>query len=210
MKKIVLAAALLVSAFGFSQEREKGDIELAPILGAGFSNYYSGDAGSLNGTITRATYGAQADLYFNDRWSLRSGLMYQVMGTQYLDNQEYLSYITLPVNANWHFGSTRKWHLNFGPSFSFMTKAETNLNGQTFDIKSEVETFQIGLSLGIGYKLEINENFGLSISYNENVGFTNVPKSNDFSFRNSHSAIWLGAVFKLGNANTGGSWDDED
>jgi hypothetical protein len=201
MKKIVLAAALLVSAFGFSQEREKGDIELAPILGVGFSNYYSGDAGSFNSNITKATFGAQADLYFNDRWSLRSGLMYQVMGTQVFNNEETITYVTLPVNANWHFGSTRKWHLNFGPSFSFMTQAETTIDGQTVDISRQVEPFQIGLSLGIGYKLEINEKFGLSISYNENVGFTNVPRSNNVSFRNSHSAIWLGAVFKLGNAN---------
>lgn len=201
MKKIVLAAALLLSVFGFSQQREKGDIELAPILGVGFSNYYSGDVGSFNSNITKATFGAQADLYFNNRWSLRSGLMYQVMGSRYINVEENLFYLTLPVNANWHFGSTRKWHLNFGPSFSFLTDTKATIGNEVLVIDGVVNNFQIGLSLGIGYKLEINENFGLSISYNENVGFTNVSKSNDFSFRNTHSAIWLGAVFKLGNAN---------
>lgn len=201
MKKIVLAAALMLSAFGFSQQREKGDIELAPILGVGFSNYYSGDAGSFNGSITKATFGAQADLYFNDRWSLRSGLMYQVMGTQYFNVEENLFYVTLPVNANWHFGSTRKWHLNFGPSFSFLTDTKATIGNENLNINDQVNNFQVGLAVGIGYKIEITQNFGLSLSYNENLGFSKVNKSNDFIFRNSHSAFWLGAVFKLGNAN---------
>lgn len=38
MKKIIITATLLISALGFSQVREKGTIELAPVLGVGFAN----------------------------------------------------------------------------------------------------------------------------------------------------------------------------
>lgn len=197
MKKIICFVILFTGFCAFGQIREKGSIELAPFLGVGIANYYSGDAGSGNESITSVNFGATGDYYFNSRWSLRSALMYQTMGTKFADTEDRLNYITVPVNANWHFGSTRKWHLNFGPSFSFLTKAEATVGGRTFDVKDEIESFQIGLSYGLGYKFQINEKFGLAISYNENLGLSNVSKSNDFSFRNSHSAFNLSAVFLL-------------
>ena len=183
MKKIICFVMLITGFCVFGQKREKGTIELAPVLGIGFANYYSGDTGSENESITNANFGATGDYYFNNRWSLRSALMYQIMGTQVQNSEDRLSYLTIPLNANWHFGSTRKWHLNFGPSFSFLTNAETTLEGVTFDVKDEVEPLQIGLGFGIGYKFEITQKFGLDISYNENIGLTDVPKSNDFSFK---------------------------
>src|SRR5690606_9833787 len=148
MKKILITTALLITALGFSQVREKGTIELAPVLGVGFANYYGGDATSANKSITRATFGATVDYYFNDRWSLRSGLMYQMYGTEvrssgmiYINAEDNLKYITAPVNANWHFGSTRNWHLNFGSSFRFLTSADLTEKGSTFDITDCIKLF---------------------------------------------------------------------
>lgn len=204
MKEIIFTAALLISVLGHSQQRDEGTIELAPVLGIGFANYYGGDTTSANKPITRATFGANIDYYLNDRWSLRSGLMYQVFGTEikskgmiYIDAEDNLKYITIPVNANWHFGGTRKWHLNFGPSFSFLTAAESTINGTTKNVKDFINPFQLGLNVGIGYKIEVTEKFGISISYNETLGLTEVPKSNEMSFKNSQNAINFAAVFKL-------------
>ncbi len=204
MKKIIFTAAILISVLGYSQLGEKGTVELAPFLGVGFANYYGGDATSANKPITRATLGVNIDHYFNDRWSLRSGLIYQMFGTEikskgmiYIDVEENLKYITIPVNANWHFGSMRNWHLNFGPSFSFLTAAESTINGITKNIKDDINSFQLGLNVGIGYTIEVTEKFGIGISYNETVGLTKVPKSTQFSFKNTQSAINLTAVFKL-------------
>lgn len=122
--------------------------------------------------------------------------MYQMYGTEvrssgmiYINAEDNLKYITAPVNAN--------WHLNFGPSFSFLTSAESTVNGSTFDIKDGVKSFQLGLSIGIGYKIEISEKFGIDISYNENVGLTEASNIDEISFKNSHSAINVAAVFKL-------------
>lgn len=197
MKKTISFVILITGFSVFGQMREKGTIELAPVIGIGFANYYSGDAGSENKSITDVNFGVSGDYYFNNRWSLRSALMYQVMGSRIGGFEDQLSYITVPLNANWHFGSTRKWHLNFGPSVSFLTKAETTIEGETFDVKDDVESFQIGLSYGIGYKFEVTPKFGIDISYNENLGLTDVPKSNEFSFKNSHSAFNLSAIFML-------------
>lgn len=201
MKKIFITATLLISALGYSQSREEGTVELAPVLGVGIANYYGGDTTSDNKAITRATFGAHLDYYFNEVWSLRSGLMYQMYGTEmrFMGNyaEDNLKYLTIPVNANWHFGSTRNWHLNFGPSLSFLTSAESTLNGMTVNVKEDVNSFQLLLNVGIGYKIEVTENFGLCLSYNENLGLTEVPKDSEFSFKNTQSNFLISAVIKL-------------
>ena len=201
MKKFIFTAVLLITALGHSQEREKGNVELAPVLGVGFANYYGGNTTSANKAVTRATFGANLDYYFNEKWSLRSGLMYQMYGTEVRlfgdHGEDNLKYITIPVNANWHFGSTKNWNLNFGPSFSFLTAAESTINGTTIDIKDAVNTFQLGLNLGIGYKIEVSEKFGISISYHETLGLTEISKSDEVSFKNWQRAFLVAAVFKL-------------
>lgn len=134
------------------------------------------------------------DYFFNDRWSLRSGLLYQTMGTQFFGYEEKLNYLTLPINANWHFGSTRKWNLNFGPSIGFLMSAENN-QGQ--DLKDLVNSTQFGLSYGIGYKIEVNEKFSILVDFQGMTGLSEIDKEGVFNIKNAASSFNVGGVFKL-------------
>src|SRR5690606_40449901 len=80
MKKTLLVA-LLASFATNAQVREKGEIEVSPFIGVSSANYY-GDVGIMNEAVMRPQFGANLDLYFNDRWSFRTGLEYQSMGSQ--------------------------------------------------------------------------------------------------------------------------------
>ncbi|RVT77476.1 porin family protein [Flavobacterium sufflavum] len=193
MKKVILSV-LAVFAFGFAnaQLREKGEIEIVPQIGVISANYYGGESGDGNSAITSASFGVGANYFFNDRWSLLSGLIYQPMGTEFSGFKDELKYVTIPVNASWHFGSTRKWNLNFGPSIGFLTSAKTS-DGD--DFKDEMNSTQIGLNVGIGYKIEISDNFSLLIDYQSLTGLTDAAK--DFSFKNTAGTFNLGAVIKL-------------
>ncbi|GGD23783.1 porin family protein [Flavobacterium orientale] len=200
MKKFIYLSILLTGFFGFSQNREKGTIELTPIVGFSSANYY-GDSALDNSSISAVDFGVNGDYYFNDRWSLRSGLLYQTMGSKYsgfdgnqiINLEEKLKYVTIPVNANWHFGSTRKWSLNFGPSIGFLTSAD--VNGQ--DIKDLANATQVGFNYGIGYKIEISEKFSILVDFQGMTGLTEVPKESDFTIKNSYGAFNVGGVFKL-------------
>jgi hypothetical protein len=196
MKKIILSV-LALGAFTFSnaQTREKGAIELTPQIGYSSSNYYSGDAGSANEPISGVAFGVTGDYYFNNRWSLRSGLLFQKMGTEIevLGIKDELSYITFPINANWHFGSTRKWNLNFGPSIGFLTAAES----EGVDIKDGVVSTQIGLNVGIGYKIEVSPKLSILIDYQSMAGLTDIIKGSEFSTQNNYGSFNLGLVCKL-------------
>lgn len=196
MKKITVVVLLLLSFLGIAQQREKGTVELTPLVGLATSNYYS-DQKLTNSSVSSVNLGVNLDYYFNDRWSFRSALLFQKMGSKYNGGfftfTDELKYVTVPLNANWHFGSTRKWNLNFGPSVGFLTSATSN----GVDVKREVNTTQIGLSYGIGYKIEVNENFSILLDFQGMSGLSDVAKDSPVAFKNGYSAFNIGGVFKL-------------
>jgi hypothetical protein len=192
MKKIICLSMLFSAIAMYAQNREKGTIEVTPIIGFSSANYYSNESLS-NSAVSSFDFGVNGDYYFNDRWSLRSGLLFQTMGSQYINFEDKLEYFTLPINANWHFGSTRKWNLNFGPSLGFLMSAKAN----GIDVKDEANSFQLGLSYGIGYKIEVSQKFSILIDFQGITGLTEVIKDTQIPIKNAYSAFNIGGVFKL-------------
>lgn len=192
MKKLLFIAFAATSMSIFAQAREKGTIELTPHIGYATS-FWTGDNANSDDSRNSLRIGASGDYFFNDRWSLRSGVIYNSMGADDSFDEIVLNYINIPVNANWHFGSTRKWNLNFGLTAGFLASAELDGN----DVKDFIENFQLGISYGIGYKLEITENFSLLFDLQALVGLTDISVETAFTNQNVGSSLNIGAVFKL-------------
>lgn len=200
MKKLLFSVVALVT-FGLAkaQIKERGSIEIIQKTGySSFSEYNKNVKGSTKFN-SGVEFGATVDYYLNDRWSLRSGLIFDKMGGRY-DNgdsflwEDKLNYLSIPINANWHFGSNRKWNLNFGLSPSFLIDAEVN---NTKIPSTHIESFQLGLSLGIGYKIKINEKFILLIDYQGFSGLTNISKTSSADITNAGYSFNVGGVFQL-------------
>jgi hypothetical protein len=147
LKIFYIAVLLLTSINLYSQIREKGTFEIMPKIGKSVSNYYV--SGNSSSPLSSINFGIIGDFYLNGRWSLNSGLLYQKMGGK-TNLEEYdIDYLNIPVNANWHFGSTRKWNLNFGFAKSF------KIGGKNPNIlNSEIKNSQIGITLGILCKFQ--------------------------------------------------------
>lgn len=196
MNKYICLFLLLTNFFCYSQIREKKTVELIPYIGYSNSTYSTEIKTNIQNTIG-VGFGVHADYYFSDRWSLRSSLMMQTIGGQYfiqsIKVEERLSYLTLPLNANWHFGSTRKWNLNFGMSYGILVAAK--LNNQ--NVKHLYNTSMFGLNYGIGYKFQITEDFNILIEYQGTRGLTYIEKEKFLGIKSTYSNINLGAVFKL-------------
>lgn len=190
MKKIIFALALLCVGMTYAQQREKGTIELIPQVGFSISNFYGNDT-SDNDAISTLSIGVGADYYLNNRWSIRSGLHYQTMGSDVSDTILGLSYLTVPLNANWHFGKERKWNLNFGPSVGLLTYAKLG----DLDVKDDFNKVQVGFNVGIGYKFELTKKLSLLVDYQGMAGLTNAAK--EATLKNGYGSVNVGAVFKL-------------
>jgi|SRR5690554_1044483 len=79
MKKVLLA--VLLSGFAMNaQVREKGMIEVSPFVGFSSSGYYGNTALSYEPTYN-IHFGINSDIFLNEKWSIRTGLEYQTMGT---------------------------------------------------------------------------------------------------------------------------------
>jgi len=192
MKTKLLFFWIILSVFsmGHAQQRATGTLEIIPLVGFTGSGFYGS-----NVEHSEARFGFKAgvlgDYYFNDRWSVRTGLEYFSMGAESPFVELKLDYINVPLNANWHFGSTRKWNLNFGLSPGILVRAEA----EDEDLKNMFTSFQLAFSSGIGYKLQITKSFSLLIDYQRVFGLTNILKNKEFSsLRNNADSINLGAV----------------
>jgi opacity protein-like surface antigen len=197
MNKFTLALIVVFFVnFVHSQEREANDFEISGMVGYSAADFY-GENASFFGNLSGINIGAHADFYLSDRWSIRSGAFYQTMGAKIDRAKEKLTYLTVPVNMNWHFGGNRGWNLNFGPSFGFLLDSKSVFNNQISGTTLPVNTFQLGLSLGLGYKFKVSDNLSLMIDYQETAGITKVYDDVVLDLRNSYSSFNVGAVFLL-------------
>lgn len=201
MKKLLLIGFSILGLTAIHAQNNAGDFTLAPQIGVAFSTYAPSDRNYSYDARTSASAGAILEYYLNDRWSLRSGLLYDAMGAQDgYDNIDKLNYLAIPLNANWHFGKNRNWYLNFGPSLAFLMSAESELsNGSTIDIDNYIKGMDIGIGLGIGYKFDIDDNFQLFVDYQGYGGFVDVAEDGilPYGIRNSRSSFNFGGIFKL-------------
>lgn len=200
MKNNLLFTVLaFCSFFTMSAQFEKGDITLSPQLGVNFSTYWSTDV-NYNARSS-ATFGLSGNYYFSDRWSLKSGLIYNGMGAKDgYDNIDKLNYLALPLNASWHFGKKRNWYLNFGPNLNFLLSAESEFSdGSKIGIQNSISSFDVGLGLGIGYTFNISESFIMFVDYQGYFGFINADKNGvlPYNIQNSKDGFNVGGIFKL-------------
>lgn len=191
MKKFTLFLALCSLTLGFSQTRENGTLEVVPTIGTTLSgtSLITSDRNSIRVAII-------GDYYLSDRWSLRSGLELLGMsdsGLLFLQRDIQLNYVNIPLHANWHFGRNRNWNLNFGISPGFLTNAEEN----GVDVSESIESFQLALSYGVGYKLEISERFSILFDTQAFIGLTDYRSAPDVSEQNLAISLSVGGVFKL-------------
>ena len=84
MKYLICFGLLISSLLCNGQTREKGNIELTPIVG--YSTSYQLDSFLFGSSaVSGIQLGIYGNYFFNNRWSLRTGLLYQKMGTNDVD-----------------------------------------------------------------------------------------------------------------------------
>ena len=210
MKKLLLCAVLAFISSTQLQAQEKGTIELG--VGGGISFAIISDIEGENSTKSRTAinFGGSGEYYFSDRWGIKMSLIYDSKGWgdgfvdavdtfgnfQRTSADFKLNYLTIPVMANWHFGSTRKWYLNFGGYAGFLLNAKETAFGN--DVKEGLNTTDFGLAFGIGYKFPITEKIKIYIEYQEQFGLVDAFENNTGdAITNRRSSFNVGALFNL-------------
>lgn len=211
MKKIFITFFILVSLCKLTYaQKASGEFEFGANIGYN-SSYVTTNGGSGNsGWISGFNAGLTGDYYFSEKWSVKTKLTYDEKGwrgdswfttgtTSNVDVVNFrVNYITIPITADWHFGETKNWNLNFGPYIGILTSGKTTLNGSDLDIKHYFNPTDVGLALGAAYKFAISDNSNLFFEYDTQIGAANVVKvvsSNNTSYSLIRGSLNVGLCF---------------
>ena len=203
MKYLIGFGMLMSCLLCNGQTREKGSIELTPIIGYSAS-YQLGSLLFGSSSVSGINLGTYGSFFLNNKWSLRTGLLLQKMGTNEIDvsifNNEYserTNYLTVPLTVNYHFGTKRNLYVNYGLGIGFLTDAEADYNdGNGFvDINDLANPIQFGIQGGIGYEFKIFPEFIVFVENSNMLGLTDTTEQR--SGKNFYMSFNIGAIFKL-------------
>lgn len=203
MKKIMILAVAMLATVAVKAQ-EKGNFEFG--FGPGLNMSSISDSNYDSETSYSFNIAGSAEYYFSSSWGIKAKVIYDRKGwdrdyivDQYGDaipTDFNVNYLTVPVMANWHFGRTDNWYLNFGPYVGFLLSAEDTTLGT--DVSDAFNSTDAGLALGIGVKIPLTDTLRLFIEYEGQGGMSDIFKENeDTRITNSKSAFNIGVNFML-------------
>ena len=178
MKKIVLAAVMLLSSVSMFAQQDVGSLTIQPKVGFNISNVTKTHGDTRIGLAA----GAEAEYQLGDIYSIAVGLLYSGQGNKHTIDLGplgkptvtwALSYVNIPVVANVYVVKNLAVKLGVQPGFCV---AKDKLKANTFD-----------LSIPVGLSYEYKD-FVLDGRYN--FGVTNIAKG--VNTKNSVFQITLG------------------
>lgn len=158
---LIIVFALTV-VLGFSQDsRISKGLTIEPFIAYSSSTFIDGDVPE-SAYLSTFALGLSGNYYFNDTWSLRSGIIKDKIGgslfgikivsskgTFFLTSEVLeQDFITIPIQANWHFGKRKRWNLAFGMSYSLAI-------GEKLEFGDQVYSSFLAGAIDIGYKYPV-------------------------------------------------------
>ena len=215
MKRITLTflAVLLTTAFAMAQAQWGVRIgyNAATISdGDTYGGNFDGDAniGDDGDEFWRSglVIGLSTNYVVSESFSVLYGLDFSQRGKRFENNdgtedQIRLNYLTLPLLPKFSFGQTLKGYLTLGPTFSYWTGGNVEVDGREFDIEfvdnavefdrtgsgdiqvneERVNRFEFGGAIGGGVQLNTGAgDFLLDLRYT--AGFTDLIEDNEQTF----------------------------
>ncbi len=172
-----------------------GDMNSAGIRPGVYAGFYAripvSDKFSVQPEVLYSMQGADSDNYYY--WN---GYWYYESGTE----QKYeLDYINVPIMVQYEI--IKGLRAELGPQFSFAVNKkhkfryyDRNFNNQYISSDKDLNSFDVGLNMGINYELPSGINFAARYS----IGFINVNDSNlygDYDIRNNVFSAGVGFSF---------------
>jgi opacity protein-like surface antigen len=205
MKKLALSTLLTLGFIVASNAQGKGDVEFGVNVGYNSSTVTVSNSIFQPDSGSGVNFGVAADYFFSEDWSIKGKLIYDqkgwnnigyVNGNIFYNTNYNLNYITIPVMANWHFGRTSNWNLNFGPYAGFLMSAKETRGG--LDIKDGFNKNDFGLAFGIGVKIPVSPKLKINIEYEAQSGLSNAfTTDNPDQIYNVRGAFNVGINFLM-------------
>lgn len=201
MKKL-FSLSLFMLCFLTAQAQDS-KFEIGPEVGVNFSSYAFSDGDYNDKSLTRISFGAIAKVNFSENWALKGKLKYDGKGSKNNNGslEEKLNYITLPIMAEWKFGTGNlRGFLNFGLYAGFLTSAKLEYEDvEEFDIKDEVKSTDFGGAYAIGMIYRLKDNMNLIFELGGHTGAIDLKDGEEsiVIIRNQVFSVNMGLTFGI-------------
>lgn len=219
MKKILMAAMMLLLTVGAQAQNEVGEWSLKPYVGVGSARLTNMPNIPIVGNISLKrdflpgfVAGAEVEYQLHERVSLTTGLGYALQGGKWKDfsmagasvknTKLLLGYIQLPVMAQVYLvdGLSLKAGVQLGYLAHAKMKSKLDAPGYSEEINESLvdDAHRFDLSIPIGASFEFDNNLVLDVSYK--IGVTKVEKEDEDlrgDMRNRVFTITVGYKFDL-------------
>lgn len=195
-KNIFIITMLFIVAAATAQHR--GSVE--GILSAGYNSatVTSDQYGSFD---SRRTYNLTAglDFYLSRSWSIKikaiqdrkgfNNVIFTDSNGMDFRSDVRLNYVTVPLQASWHFGGSKNWYLSAGPYVGFLTYAsESRYNT---NLKPDINETDAGIAFTFGVKVPVGDRVRIFFEYDYQEGFSELYK---VRYDNEHVNTSRGAL----------------
>lgn len=194
MKKMFLAAAMMLVSVATFAQNAVGQITIQPKVGLNIANVT--DADDVDARIGLAA-GAEFEYGVTDMIGVSAGLVYSMQGYKFsegnVDTTVKLDYLNVPILANVYVAPGLAVKLGVQPGFKLSSKTKIEGSGVSIEGESDddgVKGFDLAIPVGVSYQYQ---NIVLDARYN--WGVTKVFDDGDS--KNSVFQITLGYKFSL-------------
>lgn len=194
MKKMFLAAAMMLVSVATFAQNAVGQITIQPKVGLNIANVT--DADDVDARIGLAA-GAEFEYGVTDMIGVSAGLVYSMQGYKFsegnVDTTVKLDYLNVPILANVYVAPGLAVKLGVQPGFKLSSKVKIEGSGTSIEGESDddgVKGFDLAIPVGVSYQYQ---NIVLDARYN--WGVTKVYDGGDS--KNSVFQITLGYKFSL-------------
>lgn len=192
MKKMFLAAAMMLASVATFAQNAEGQITIQPKVGLNIANIT--DADDADARIGLAV-GAEFEYGVTDMIGISAGFLYSMQGAkttiENVDATMKLDYLNVPILANVYVAPGLAVKLGIQPGFKLSSKFKAETSGVSAEADlDDVKGFDISIPVGLSYQYQ---NIVLDARYN--WGVTKIM--DDVDSKNSVFQITLGYKFSL-------------
>ena len=193
MKKVLLAAALMISSVAAFAQHAVGTVTIQPKVGMNVANVTD-----FTGSDTRIglAVGAELEFQLGDIFSLSAGALYSQQGCKGSENglsiTQKLDYINVPVMANVYVAPGFAVKLGVQPGFKVNAEAEAKNGSNRFAAGNSSEFNSVDFSIPVGVSYEFSN---VVIDARYNWGLTKPIK--DLDNKNTVFQFTVGYKFAL-------------
>ena len=149
MKKIVLAAAIMMASVSAFAQHSSGDITLQARLG-----FCAADFNNTSDTKTRVemVVGPEMEYFMTDRFSLGAGINYAQQGAELKDTEVTykIDYVNMPITANFYVVKGLALRAGLQPGLNVNAKIEAG--DVEKDLDDAVKGFDLAIPVGLSYE----------------------------------------------------------